>query len=1164
MNFKNSKIRWVMALSFALVITLAVVITITSIHGARATGSPTIASDQADYSPGATVTLTGAGWAAGDVVHIYVNDSVGNTWSLDSGQNGAADDPKADDNGGFTYSFTLPNTFIANYSATATDTSDTSVAATTTFTDSPPSNCPSTDPTKWLKDNQVGASFTPSGNTATYKFSSFVNENPVAGVPGLIYYCVYTTPLPTNITPQAVGVNNVIWQAAKSSTPDRFSFERPNGNDNIPLDGTTTTMGTATWSGSAPTSQVIVLHIDDSAECQALYGSSGSCFVLPGTKPTARDLTVSKTATPSFTRKFTWGISKSVDKTKIDIAKGGSATFNYTVNVTHDSGKDSGWQVTGTITVSNPNGFDVTGVNVTDDGVTNGGSCNLTTNGTNLTVHANSSVQVSYSCTYGSTPSSNSGTNKATATWPNIGSLNTSATDTATFDFGSVSPNVVDGCVTVTDTFKGNLGMVCSTDPSPTTFTYSRTESGSPGTCTDYANTATFTTDTTKTTGSDSKTVTVCIGADLTVSKTANPTFTRTFKWGITKSVDKSEIDIAKGGSATFNYTVNVTHDSGTDSNWLVTGKITVTNPNDWEAITADVSDAINDGGTCTVTGGTDLTITAGGSTVLDYTCNYASAPNPPSGTTSTNTATASWDKAAASTPTGTASGTADVDFSKATPTKVVDGSITVVDDQAGQGNPVPLGTASYTDPSPFDLNPYTLTFPGKDGTCTKYTNTATFTTKDTSTTGSDSKTVKVCVGVDLTVSKIASASFARTYAWSIAKSVDKTLVEQIGGTATFNYTVNVKETGFTDSGWQVNGTITVSNPNDWEAITADVTDKIDNNGNCTVTGGTGVSVPASSSVTLPYSCTYSSAPTPSSGTNMATATWDSAKFFTPDNSASGTAGYAFTIPTTVVNQDISVTDTFNGVTTTLGTAGPATDSTPFTSKTFTYSHMVNVPTSNCVKYTNTATIVDTGQTDSKTVEVCGPAKTGALTIGFWQNKNGQGIITGGASTAGVCNSGTWLRQYAPFQDLSATSSCSQVATYVLNIIKAANASGSSMNAMLKAQMLATALDVYFSNPSLGGNKINAPAPIDGVTIDLTKICAMIDGSGGTATCSSTFENVSSAFGGATSMTVSQMLAYAASQSDTGGVHWYGNVKATQQLAKDAFDAINNQVVFAP
>jgi hypothetical protein len=112
--------------------------------------------------------------------------------------------------------------------------------------------------------------------------------------------------------------------------------------------------------------------------------------------------------------------------------------------------------------------------------------------------------------------------------------------------------------------------------------------------------------------------------------------------------------------------------------------------------------------------------------------------------------------------------------------------------------------------------------------------------------------------------------------------------------------------------------------------------------------------------------------------------------------------------------------------------------------------------------------------------------------------------------------------------------------------------------------MLATSLDVYFSDPALGGNKISAPAPAGGVKIDLTHICKMIDSSNGTGTCSGTYENVSGAFGGATSLTVSQMLAYAATQSNAGGSAWYGQVKATQGLAKDAFDAINNQVASSP
>jgi hypothetical protein len=226
---------------------------------------------------------------------------------------------------------------------------------------------------------------------------------------------------------------------------------------------------------------------------------------------------------------------------------------------------------------------------------------------------------------------------------------------------------------------------------------------------------------------------------------------------------------------------------------------------------------------------------------------------------------------------------------------------------------------------------------------------------------------------------------------------------------------------------------------------------------------------------------------------------------------------------------------------------------------TFKYSRSYTVKPG-CHDYTNTASFTtnDTGATgsDDATVTICGPLQTGALTMGFWQNKNGQGIISGQAKT-GVCPSGTWLRQYNPFMDLSSTATCSQVATYVYNVIKAANASGASMNAMLKAQDLATSLDVYFSDPALGGNKINAPAPIGGVAIDLTKVCA-------NPTSCTSYINASPAFGGAISLTVSQIIAYESGQSNSGGSVWYGNTKSTQELAKDTNDAINNSVAFGP
>ena len=208
-------------------------------------------------------------------------------------------------------------------------------------------------------------------------------------------------------------------------------------------------------------------------------------------------------------------------------------------------------------------------------------------------------------------------------------------------------------------------------------------------------------------------------------------------------------------------------------------------------------------------------------------------------------------------------------------------------------------------------------------------------------------------------------------------------------------------------------------------------------------------------------------------------------------------------------------------------------------------------------KVTNTGTTSGKGPQDqpvsataSATVKLSN--QTGALTQGYWQNKNGQRIIKEAGSVSGVCTLTPWLRQYASFQDLSASASCDSVAAYVANVVKAANAKGNSMNAMLKSQMLATALDVYFSDPALGGNKIKAPEPIGGVTIDLTAVPRDFK-------VPYVYQDYSSAFGGAASMKISDILTYAASRSNAGGSMWYANIKSTQEMAKNTFDAINNQ-----
>lgn len=389
-----------------------------------------------------------------------------------------------------------------------------------------------------------------------------------------------------------------------------------------------------------------------------------------------------------------------------------------------------------------------------------------------------------------------------------------------------------------------------------------------------------------------------------------------------------------------------------------------------------------------------------------------------------------------------------------------------------------------------------------------------------------------------LTVTKTAAGTYDTKYAWNITKAVDKTKVKQIGGQATFNYTVTVSHDSGTPVNYQVNGVVTVNNPNSAPVTITGLTDSLAGGAPQDISGGATQVQPGNTD----FSYSFSLGDTPPSSATLddtATVTWgdqplaDTAGSFLKGDSASGTANTGVFTQDKVIDNSVSVSDPLYSATTPLGTVTVGGDNPAI----FTYSNVVNVPQWNCTTIPNTATFTtnDTGTTGSasQSVQVCGPAKTGALTMGYWQNKNGQLQITSANQSALK----TYLTGFAPFQDMGTQA----VSTYVTNVIKAANASGASMNAMLKAQMLSTALDVYF-NPALGS-----------FSMDLTKVY----------TSSGNYVNSSPAFGGAASMQVSDMLTYAAGQSNVGGTSWYGQNKTTQELAKDAFDAINNQWAFS-
>ena len=415
--------------------------------------------------------------------------------------------------------------------------------------------------------------------------------------------------------------------------------------------------------------------------------------------------------------------------------------------------------------------------------------------------------------------------------------------------------------------------------------------------------------------------------------------------------------------------------------------------------------------------------------------------------------------------------------------------------------------------------------------------------------------------GKALTVTKDAKGSYDTTYTWNISKNVDKSVVKQVGGNVTFNYTVTGTRNPGVNSNIKVAGTITVFNPNDDPVSGVDISDELSDGTTCTVTNATDQTVTTGDN-TFPYVCSLSALPT---GDLSNTVTVDWPEQFLDNGSLLAGASANFTFQKIVFTQNsiddcATFRDNFNGTSSTLGTVCKDT--------TFTYSHTVPAPPlgyNECMTYPNTASFVtdDTAATGSasQTVKVCGPSKTGARNLSYWKGTAGQGLLTNAPSTGGVCNSTSWLRSYAPFSDLSATASCATVAGYSKGVAKAAIAAGAPDAARLKGQVLSSALDVYYSDKTLGGNLLLTKKPVGGFSMDVSKVCHMTLLSGGGASCSGSYIDASSVMGGS-SMTVSQLLTSVSGNSNAGGTTWYGGDATSQGAARDVFAALNNKAAF--
>lgn len=460
-----------------------------------------------------------------------------------------------------------------------------------------------------------------------------------------------------------------------------------------------------------------------------------------------------------------------------------------------------------------------------------------------------------------------------------------------------------------------------------------------------------------------------CFHYRLSVSKDAETTYTRTWNWEIDKTVTPDEWAFFSGDDGTSKYTVSVDKVDYTDSDWAVSGTITITNNTPFSATITSITDEMTGDIVADVECGGDYTLAPGES----LECTYSS--DLPDGTDRVNTVTVETD---GSNNVDGNSATADVKFGD--PTTVVNDEISVEDSYEG-----PLGTtdddASWMYERTFDCD--------DEGT---NPNTATI----VETEQEASADVEITC-YDLTVTKTVETTFDRNWEWTIEKTGDQTeLTLSPGQSFLVNYSVTV-DAAYTDDNFAVSGTITINNPHpSRDASLTTVADIISPNIAATVNCPS-LTVPAGESV----NCTYSaSLPDNSQRLNTATASLQNYSFdemggSTPSGTTdfSGSANVTFSsTPTNEYDECVDVTDDLYDQ---LGTV--CAKNAP---KTFEYSMYVGPyeEPDGCGEQTvkNTASFEtnDNGNTgsDSWTVNVNVACEGGCThTIGYWKTHSKYG-----------------------------------------------------------------------------------------------------------------------------------------------------------------------------
>jgi hypothetical protein len=483
----------------------------------------------------------------------------------------------------------------------------------------------------------------------------------------------------------------------------------------------------------------------DEGTTQAVQPAPMTEYVGPGQAGTT--LSAYVTATAYYVREYRWTIDKSVTPATWDLFKGDSGTSRYTISVTRSEPYDKAW-IEGQVCVTNGGDRPTRDLTISVDLLyqTGGGPYQkLTSASVDVSAKPELGPGQSYCYPYriDFTPVAGNPSYKVSANVTitnHSGRIDTPfgpSPDSDSFKLPS-SPTIVNASIHVDDTNGGSWEF---SDSGSVSYDKTFTCDADNGT---HNNTATIR----ETDQSDSAVVTVNCYA-LEVTKTASTSFTRTYNWSIDKWADVSELTLSTGQIYTVNYSVEVNVSGYTDSDWAVSGTISITNPAPMAATINSVSDVVSPDITATVDCGVTFPYTLAAESTLS--CTYSASL--PDATNRTNTATATlqnytYDYQNQATKSGSTdfSGTANVIFASAAMTEK-DTCVEVYDGSDYLGE-VCKGDAPKTFTYARDIGPYAA--------CGEYDviNTAYFVINDLGRRGQDTWTIHVmvpCGGCTLT-----------------------------------------------------------------------------------------------------------------------------------------------------------------------------------------------------------------------------------------------------------------------------------------------------------------------------------------------------------------------------------------------------------------------------